>query len=496
MAQQIHALLIEDDPDDILLLKDSLDEVGLGRIKLDTADRLSRGLIQLGTQNYDVLLLDLNLPDSRGLDTLTTTVKRFPRLPVVVLSGLADDAITVEAVRRGAQDYLVKGDISGPLVLRVVRYAIERKQVEAVLRASEARYRTLVETSPNGITLADLEGRLLLCNQQAARMHGFANPEAMLGGDFFKLVALPERRFAALNTQKALNENRVTHAEFTLLRRDGSQFPADISTAVLRNSAGAATGFICITRDVTERKKADDAEKQLVMLEKEFISSVSSDLRTPLLSLMSNLDLLEKGEVKDELIQSEFLKHASSDANNLLDTVEELLDFSLLQGESLILNLEKVDLASQISEVLQSLQEKAAARRVTFLAAPMDVLITDVDQKRIRRVLVKLLENAIRFSAKGDTVLVIAKNLNDKIIINVIDEGGGISVEDSARLFEKYFKLSLSTDQIDYGMGLGLYVSKEIVKAHGGSLSISSQLKAGSTFTMSLPVNGKKERKA
>jgi PAS domain S-box-containing protein len=339
MAQQIHALLIEDDPDDILLLKDSLADVGLGRIRLDTADRLSRGLIQLGVQNYDVLLLDLNLPDSRGLDTLTTTVKRFPRLPVVVLSGLADDAITIEAVRRGAQDYLVKGEISGPLVLRVVRYAIERKQVEAVLRASEARYRTLVETSPNGITLADLEGRLLLCNQQAARMHGFANPEAMQGGDFFKLVALPERRFAALNTQKALNENRVIHAEVTLLRRDGSQFPADISTAVLRNSAGAATGFICITRDVTERKKANDAEKQLVMLEKEFISSVSSDLRTPLLSLMNNLDLLEKGEVKDELIQSEFLKHASSDASNLLDTVEELLDFSLVQGERLILNL-------------------------------------------------------------------------------------------------------------------------------------------------------------
>jgi two-component system sensor histidine kinase VicK len=304
-------------------------------------------------------------------------------------------------------------------------------------------------------------------------------------------VALPERRFAALNTQKALNENRVTHAEVTLLRRDGSQFPADISTAVLRNSAGAATGFICITRDVTERKKADEAEKQLVMLEKEFISSVSGDLRTPLLSLMSNLELLEKGKVKDELIQGEFLKHASSDASNLLDTVEELLDFSLLQGESLILNVEKVDLAGLIDEVVGSLQEKAAARRVTFLTAPMEALITDVDRKRIRRVLGKLLENSIKFSAKGDTVLVIAKNLNDKIIVNVIDEGGGISVEDSARLFEKYFKLSLSTDQIDYGTGLGLYVSREIVKAHGGSLSISSQLKAGSTFTMSLPVNYK-----
>jgi PAS domain S-box-containing protein len=488
MAQQIHALLIEDDPDDILLLKDSLAEIGLSRLKLDTADRLSRGLIQLGVQNYDVLLLDLNLPDSRGLDTLTTTVRKYPRLPVVVLSGLVDDAITIEAVRRGAQDYLVKGEISGPLVLRVVRYAIERKQVEAVLRSSEARYRTLVETSPNGITLADLQGRLLLCNQQAARMHGYANPEAMLGSDFFKLVAPPERRFAALNTQKALNENRVTHAEVTLVRRDGSEFPADVSTAVLRNSAGAATGFISITRDTTERKKAIDAEKQLVMLEKEFISSVSGDLRAPLLSLMDNLTLMEKGEVKDEFIQSEFLKHACSNASNLLDTVEELLDFSLLQGESLILNLENVDLANLIGEVLQSLQEKAAARRVTLLPAPMEVLTADVDRKRIRRVLGKLLENAIKFSAKGDTVLVIAKGLKDKIIINVIDEGGGISVEDSSRLFEKYFKLSMSTHQIDYGKGLGLYVSKEIVKAHGGSLTISSQLKSGSTFTLTLPV--------
>jgi DNA-binding response OmpR family regulator len=180
-SHPIRLLLIEDDPDDVLLLKDSLLEIGMGMIKLDSVDRLSKGLIQLSGQNYDVILLDLNLPDSRGLDTLSTTLKRFPKIPVVVLSGLADDAITVEAVRRGAQDYLVKGDISGPLVLRVIRYAIERKQVEAMLRASEARYRTLVETSPNGIILADLEGKILLCNQQSARLHRYENPDAMIG---------------------------------------------------------------------------------------------------------------------------------------------------------------------------------------------------------------------------------------------------------------------------------------------------------------------------
>ena len=96
-SHQIHALLIEDDPDDILLLKDTLAEVGLGKIKLDYSDRLSRGLIQLSGQTYDVILLDLNLPDSRGLDTLMTTIKRFPKIPVVVLSGLADDVTTTRS---------------------------------------------------------------------------------------------------------------------------------------------------------------------------------------------------------------------------------------------------------------------------------------------------------------------------------------------------------------------------------------------------------------
>ncbi len=491
-SHQIHALLIEDDPDDILLLKESLAEVGPGKVKLDCADRLSRGLIQLSGQSYDVLLLDLNLPDSRGLDTLNTTIKRFPRLPVVVLSGLADDAITIEAVRRGAQDYLVKGDISGPLVMRVARYAIERKQVEAVLRASEARYRTLVETSPNGITLADLEGKLLLCNQQAARLFGYAKPEAMLGVNVFKFVVPSDRRYAVLNTQKTLNENKVTNAEYTLSRRDGTEFPAEISTAVLRNNAGAPTGFISITRDITEHKKAIQAEKQLVMLEKEFISSVSRELRVPLLSIMEYLDLLLGGKVHDPVEQNEFLTHTSMDARRILDMVDELSDFSLLEGDHLTLNWEKVDLARILTAVLASMCEQANAKRVTLLSPSIDsVLVADMDAARMRRVLVKLVDYAIKASDPGGKVLVTGKTMNGEIVVNIIDEGNGISAEDSSRIFDKYFQVSQTPDKDAHGMGLGLYLSKQIVEAHRGTLSVSSQLGAGSTFSLTIPVNKK-----
>src|SRR4030042_5499926 len=104
-SESMSVLLIEDDPDDILLVKESLAEISLGKIKLEYTGRLSRGLIELSSHSYDVVLLDLNLPDSRGLETLKTVVKSYPKIPVVVLSGLADDVTTLEAVRRGAQDY-------------------------------------------------------------------------------------------------------------------------------------------------------------------------------------------------------------------------------------------------------------------------------------------------------------------------------------------------------------------------------------------------------
>jgi PAS domain S-box-containing protein len=491
-SNQIRALLIEDDPDDILLLKDSLAEIGLGKIRLDYVDRLSKGLIQLGAQVYDVVLLDLNLPDSRGLDTLNTTIKRFPKLPVVVLSGLADDAITVEAVRRGAQDYLVKGDISGPLVIRVVRYAIERKQVEAVLRASETRYRTLVETSPNGITLADLEGKLLLCNQQAARLYSYANTEAMLGVNFFKLIAPYDRQPAAANIRITLNEGKVTNAEYTLLRRDGSSFPAEISTAVQCNTSGIPVGFICIIRDITERKKVIDAEKQVVMLEKEFLSSVAGELRAPILSVLECLNHLHTGKLAGGEEPEAVLRRGSRNASSLLDMVDELLDFSLLESERLTLNWEQVDLGKMISEVLGAFKEQATARRVSLLAAPMETpLIATADVARMRRVLVKLVQNAINFSDKDGTVLVTGKAMNSKILINVIDEGSGITLEDSERIFEKYYQVDHPLNQNTFGMGLGLYTAKQIVEAHGGTLTVSSQLRAGSTFSIAIPVEKK-----
>jgi two-component system sensor histidine kinase/response regulator len=488
----INVLLIEDDPDDILLVKEALAEVSMGKIKLEYTGRLSRGLIELSAHAYDVILLDLNLPDSRGLETLKTVINSHPKVPVVVLSGLADDATTIEAVRRGAQDYLVKGDISGPMLVRVLRYAIERKQAEAMLRTSEARYRAIVETNPNGITLTDLDGKLVLCNQQTAALHGYDNPEDMIGMNVYELITPDDRQLAALNSQKTLNEGRVTNAEYTLVRKDGSHFPAELSAVLLRDGAGVPTGFIGITRDTTERIRAMEAEKRLIKLREEFIASVSNDLRTPLFSLMGYLDLLQNGKANDSEVQNKFLTYASKDANRLLGMVNELLDFSLLESQSLELNWTKIDLVAVIQDVLQTFREQADARRISVKFAPKSPsLIADVDLSRMRRVLVNLVENAIKFSEMDDKVLVKVESLNDNIVVDVIDQGCGISKEDCSKIFEKYYQVSHFPKKNTFGMGLGLYIAKQIVEAHGGTLTVESKLNAGSKFTITVPVNKK-----
>lgn len=133
-AHAIRVLLIEDNPGDVRLIRETLADAGSGEVRLETASDLQNGLALLERGNVDLILLDLTLPDSQGLETVSQVHHRIPEVPIVVLSGLNDEATAVEAVREGAQDYLVKGESSGSLLLRSIRYAIERHRMQAALR--------------------------------------------------------------------------------------------------------------------------------------------------------------------------------------------------------------------------------------------------------------------------------------------------------------------------------------------------------------------------
>ena len=140
---QIKILLIEDNPADVLLLKESLSSDHQVDFQVTLVEHLKHGLEKLAEQNFDALLLDLGLPDSQGLDTFETAHAQFPNIPIIVLSGTTDDRIALQAVQAGAQDYLVKGEVGWSLAPRAIRYAIERNQSQLAKNASEARFSTI-----------------------------------------------------------------------------------------------------------------------------------------------------------------------------------------------------------------------------------------------------------------------------------------------------------------------------------------------------------------
>lgn len=254
-------LLVEDNPPDARLIREMLKEAPPGTFDLKLADRLDRALEAVRLDPPDVALMDLGLPDSSGLATLMAAQGAHPGLPIVVLTGLNDQAFAVEAVRAGAQDYLVKGRINGEVLVRTLHHAVERQRVRQQLRESEARKRAILESALDAIITIDHTGRILEFNPAAERIFGH-RADDVLGREMAELIVPPARRGShrrGMTHYLLTGEGPVLgrRIEMSALRADGTEFPIELAvTRVGMESPPVFTGFI---RDVSERKRAEAA---------------------------------------------------------------------------------------------------------------------------------------------------------------------------------------------------------------------------------------------
>src|SRR5665213_3351497 len=169
----IRVLLVEDNPVDARLFTELVRDTGAGQWKMVHVDRLSAALDRLSREPFDVMLLDLSLPDADGLDTLIRAHAQPPKIPIVVLTGHDDEALAVRAVRAGAQDYLVKGRMDGDLLVRSIRYASERGRTIEALERREEHYRSLIENSMDLISILNLDGTIRYVSPSHERMLGY-----------------------------------------------------------------------------------------------------------------------------------------------------------------------------------------------------------------------------------------------------------------------------------------------------------------------------------
>src|SRR5208282_1806161 len=170
----IHVLLVEDNSGDARLFQELVRDTGAGRLKLEHVSRLSTAFDRLSNADFDVVLLDLSLPDEQGLATLTRTHAHAPNVPIVVLTGLDDEALAVKAVRAGAQDFLVKGRVDGDLLVRSIRYATERGRAVEALERREEHYRSLIENSLDLISILNVDGTVRYASPSHERLLGYA----------------------------------------------------------------------------------------------------------------------------------------------------------------------------------------------------------------------------------------------------------------------------------------------------------------------------------
>ena len=257
----IQVLLIEDSPDAARLIHKLLQAVQNTPFNIEHVERLATGLERLRANPIDAVLLDLTLPDSMGLETLNRVCAHVPNLPIVVLTSLDDEAIAIEAVRQGAQDYLIKGQADGELLARALRYAIERKRAEEALAKSEARYRSLVETAGAGIATIDLDGNLVFVNQALCNMAGYTEEE-LLGKPFASFLHPDDVERAARLFLNAFQDpvGRV-ELEFRAIHKDGHTIYC-YSTPTILWQQGEIARFNAIIQDITARKQAEEALRE------------------------------------------------------------------------------------------------------------------------------------------------------------------------------------------------------------------------------------------
>lgn len=259
--QSITVLLIEDNPADARLMQELLPE-----LQLETAPRLADGLDYLARQRPDVILLDLYLPDSQGVETVRRLRSTAPDVPIVVITRFENQDMGIQSIHNGAQDYLVKGEIDSRTLQRSIRYALERQRSEVALRESEERFRVMFEQAAVGMAYVEIDGRLRLVNQRLGDMLDYTRQE-LLNLSFADITYTDDLEEDWANVNRLLTGEQHDYTmEKRYVRKDGRIVWGSLTVTLIRTETGDPKYFLAVVQDVTDRKKAEEAKSYLAAI--------------------------------------------------------------------------------------------------------------------------------------------------------------------------------------------------------------------------------------
>ncbi len=480
-AQQtrlLNVLLVEDNAVDARMIS-ALLRAPSATISCRQVPRLSEALALLQAEQFDVVLLDLNLEDSTGYDTFSSIRQAESRAAILVLSGSDDEDLAIRTVREGAQDYLVKGSFDGRLLLRSVRYAFERKRSEEALRHSETTVRAIFENSLDGIVIFEDSGACLEANVAAAALLDVAR-EQLLG---HRLCDFVSSGFG--EEWRDLRKCGSGRGQFWIQLKDGGKRLVDycFRSNILPGQ------HLSMLRDITEQHGLEEQLRQSQKMEAvgRLAGGVAHDFNNILGIISGYAELLQmNSRIDADRLRAEKILSATEKAASL---TRQLLAF----GRKQVMSLELIDLSSVVKDLTSMLDCLMSAAAPIEVRVGKNLGLVKADQSQLEQVVLNLTANARDAMPHGGALTITVESFvspgapteipqGEYVHLAVSDTGVGMNAEIQSRVFEPFF----TTKKTGYGLGLSTVYG--IIKQSGGYITVESAPQAGSTFHIYLPV--------
>ncbi len=445
----------------------------------------SGGLQALGripAEHFDIILLDLMMPEISGFEVLAKVKTLDPDTVVIVITGYATLEHSVDAMKKGAFDFIPKPFTPDHLRVTVAK-AIEYTRALWDIADTRSRLRTMVNHISDGVMCTNHQNRVALANPAFLRMIG-CPVESMIGRDIEEFVAIPRLR-EMIN--EALERPPSELAELTEeMTLNGPNRPEEIILSIrcapFRDRNGRNLGVITVVHDIT-------ALKQMDRLKSQFVSTVSHEIQSPMNSVLMQLQVILDGlagEVTEK--QRAILARASEKINNLSRLAAELLNLARIESGLISLEREPVDMAALIRDQVSFHLPRAESESI-LLESDLSETLPPVlaNRQNMEEVVSNLITNAIKYSPGGGRVTISASAGADFLWFRVQDTGLGISPEDQKLIFQQFYRAKNEGTRFIQGTGLGLAIVKSILESHQGRITVESRPGEGSTFTVFLP---------
>jgi len=497
-GQKLKILLIEDNPGDALLIRKML-STAPEEFDVAHAVTLADGFELLRSAAFDLLLLDLGLPDSVGLETLDSAFAVFPHLPIIVFTGLADEVAGFEAIHRGAQDYLIKAEVDTRQLMRSIRYSMGRKIAEENLRKNEEFVRNILESVGEGLVVIDRDYRIISANRAYCSLVKLPL-EGVIGRQCHEIshhksrpCYLAGEECAPFNTFNTGLPHMVTHTHYD---KDNNPSFIETKSYPLKDASGRINAVIETLNNITEKKTLEDQLRHSQRMEAvgTLAGGIAHDFNNMLNVIIGYGELMQMRMTEDDPVRPHLLEIIKA-GERAAQLTKGLLAFSRKQ----VLDM-RPECLNKIIDGFRKMLSRIIGEDIRLRIALSDEDLTIMaDSSQLEQILMNLAANARDAMPHGgdltikteavviDSAFIHTHGFGEPggyALVTISDTGGGIDPNTLERIFEPYF----TTKDMGRGTGLGLSIVYGIVKQHNGHIRCSSVVGEGTSFGIYLPI--------